>query len=191
MVLAGLMTGTLFGLPLSHLLASTLGWRASFFLLAAGAAVMALAVLVCLPKSSARQDRSPSSGELRNGRLWLRYLSSFLTIGGVFAAFAFIDPILRDAGLGSAQGTLTMLGFGGAAFLVNRLGGRVPRGRGRDDAGRPCDHRPGRRPRWHCGGRGRLHRRRPRARRRAGYRGSAPGAGPRRPDGLLAIEAGV
>ncbi|MFE4512959.1 MFS transporter [Kitasatospora sp. NPDC056783] len=130
-VLGGLMAGTLFGLPLSHLLASTLGWRASFFLLAVGAAVMALAVFVCLPESVAGHDGPPSSGELRDGRLWLCYLSSFLTIGGVFAAFAFIDPILRGAGLGSGRSTLTMLGFGGAAFLVNRWGGRVRAGAAR------------------------------------------------------------
>jgi DHA1 family inner membrane transport protein len=128
-VLAGLMAGTLLGLPLSHLLATTAGWRASFWMLAAAAVAMSTAVHLVLPHELAGAN---SEGEnlraLRSRRLWVRYLTSFLVIGGAFAAFAFIDPLLERAGLTPLQTTLTMLGFGAAAFLLNHLTGRVHAG---------------------------------------------------------------
>lgn len=128
-VLAGLMAGTLLGLPLSHLLATTVGWRASFWMLAAAAVVMAIAVRIVLPAPPvAERDEAAAEtlGALRSGRLWTRYLTSLLLIGGAFAAFAFIDPLLVRGGLEPLQATLTMLGFGAAAFLVNHLTGRAP-----------------------------------------------------------------
>jgi DHA1 family inner membrane transport protein len=128
-VLAGLMAGTLLGLPLSHLLATTAGWRASFWMLAAAAVAMSTAVHLVLPHDLAGAN---SEGEnlraLRSGRLWVRYLTSFFVIGGAFAAFAFIDPLLERAGLTPLQTTLTMLGFGAAAFLLNHLTGRIHAG---------------------------------------------------------------
>lgn len=134
-ILTGLMAGTLMGMPLSHLLAASADWRTSFLALGASAVVMALGVAVFLPSPSAEtsssaesDDAQGSPGNLRNGSLWLRYLGSFLTIGGAFTAFAFIDPLLQDAGLTTGQVTLTMLGFGVAAFLGNSAGGRVTQG---------------------------------------------------------------
>ncbi|MFB6437656.1 MFS transporter [Streptomyces sp. NPDC056411] len=131
-VLTGLMAGTLLGLPLSHGLATTVGWRASFVVLAAAAAAMALAVRLAVPEAPGRSGERPASlGALRNGHLWLRYLTSFLTIGGAFTAFTFIDPLLQRAGLTAPQATLTMFGFGASAFTVNHLAGRVPAGAAR------------------------------------------------------------
>ncbi|MGW3008352.1 MFS transporter [Streptomyces sp. NPDC001219] len=131
-VLTGLMAGTLLGLPLSHVVATAVGWRASFVVLAAAAAAMALAVRLAVPEAAGRPDERPASlGTLRNGQLWLRYLTSFLTIGGAFTAFTFIDPLLQRAGLTPPQVSLTMFGFGGAAFAVNHLAGRVAGGAAR------------------------------------------------------------
>lgn len=128
-VLAGLMAGTLLGLPLSHLLATTAGWRASFWILAAAAVAMTIAVHMVLPDDLAgANNEAEHLHALRNRRLWGRYLTSFLVIGGAFAAFAFIDPLLVRAGLTQLQTTLTMLGFGAAAFLINHLTGRAPAG---------------------------------------------------------------
>lgn len=131
-VLAGLMAGTLLGLPLSNLLAETVGWRASFYCLAAAAALMALTVHWVLPApTTAAREEAETLGVLRNRDLWIRYLTSFLVIGGSFAAFAFIDPLLRRAGLTSGQVTLTMLAFGAAAFTMNFVTGRVAPGSAR------------------------------------------------------------
>ncbi|WP_280759242.1 MFS transporter [Prescottella agglutinans] len=131
-ILTGLMAGTLLGLPLSHLIATTLGWRASFYVLAAAAAAMALAVAVVVPGAPRVSDGSPISfGALRNRDLWLRYVTSFLVIGGAFAAFAFVDPLLQRGGVAGSRATLTMLGFGVAAFAVNHLTGRVAAGAAR------------------------------------------------------------
>ncbi|MFD0772437.1 MFS transporter [Streptomonospora algeriensis] len=132
LILTGLMAGTLLGLPLSHLLATGAGWRSSFYLLAAAAAAMAVAVTLTLPSSPGGSEDAPRAvGSLRSPSLWARYLSSFLTIGGAFTAFAFIDPLLQAAKLAAAHVTLTMLGFGAAAFAVNYLTGRVAQGKAR------------------------------------------------------------
>lgn len=129
-ILTGLMAGTLLGLPLSRLLAMAGGWRASFVVLAAAAALMTVAVLLTLPVEPAHAEESASAaGALRNAALWLRYGISFLTIGGCFAAFAFIDPLLGRAGIDGVGATVAMFGFGLAAFLVNTLGGRVSENR--------------------------------------------------------------
>jgi DHA1 family inner membrane transport protein len=126
-ILAGLMAGTLLGLPVSHLLATMAGWRASFWMLAGAAVMMAVAVRFVLPSQSAGNNGEVERlGAFRDARLWMRYLTSFLVIGGAFAAFAFIDPLLVRAGLTPLQTTLTMLGFGAAAFLINHRTGRAP-----------------------------------------------------------------
>ncbi|MCG7310846.1 MFS transporter [Brachybacterium sp. ACRRE] len=134
-ILAGLMLGTLLGLPLSHALAEIATWRISFLVLAGAAVATAVAVLATVPALPApgadeddaplTEDRGSPLAPLRSRALWLRYLSSFLSIGGAFAAFAFLEPILARAGITGGGATAMMLGFGAAALVVNLAGGRV------------------------------------------------------------------
>lgn len=131
-VLLGLMAGTFAGLPLSRLLGEALGWRASFFVLAGAAALTAALVALTLPAFKG-QDRSVTGGTrvLIDLRLWVRYLVSFLTIGGAFTVFAFIDPLLASADVTGVASAGVMVIFGLAAVTVNVLGGRVEPGRAR------------------------------------------------------------
>ncbi|MCT2056810.1 MFS transporter [Dermabacter hominis] len=131
-ILSGLVAGTLLGLPLSHLLGMWSGWRTSFLLLGGAAAVMAagVAVLIHQPDRAPAPDGSDHGG-LASWALWSRFAASFLTIGGAFAAFALIDPILKRGGLSPAQATGTMVAFGVAALVGNRLSGRAAPGRAR------------------------------------------------------------
>ncbi|WP_462418820.1 MFS transporter [Kytococcus sp. Marseille-QA3725] len=129
-ILAGLMAGTLLGLPLSHLLSLWAGWRASFVALGVAAALMALCLAVALPAStSAGAHTDAGLSRLASPALWTRFAASFLTIGGAFAAFALIDPLLAQAGLSGGAATLVMTGFGLAAFVSNHLSGRAAPGR--------------------------------------------------------------
>lgn len=134
-ILAGLMAGTLLGLPLSHLVGTFCGWRVSFYVLGGGAAIMAAVVMFTVPAlgpdEKAADSADGGSRALRSGALWVRYGASFLTIGGAFAAFAFIDPILRRSGLSEVSSTWVMLGFGVAALTANAFAGRITPGSAR------------------------------------------------------------
>ncbi|OFS13072.1 MFS transporter [Kytococcus sp. HMSC28H12] len=131
-ILAGLMGGTLLGLPLSHVLTTWAGWRASFVALGAAAALMALSLTVVLP-AAITPDACPDAEADRSGlaspALWTRFTASFLTIGGAFAAFSLMDPLLRQAGLDGSAATAVMAAFGVAAFVGNHLTGRAGAGR--------------------------------------------------------------
>lgn len=127
-VLTGLMAGTLLGLPLSHVLAEVVGWRASFLVLATAAVLMACAVIAIVPATPLPVQPSTEAGVgPRSRALWLRYLGSLLTIGGAFAAFTYIEPLLQRSGLTPVGVIVAMLGFGVAAFTVNAMTGRVRR----------------------------------------------------------------
>ncbi|WP_433608272.1 MFS transporter [Prescottella agglutinans] len=131
-ILTGLMVGTLLGLPLSHLVGTFFGWRVSFYVLGGGAAIMAAAVMVTVPALGPDETVTEDGRHALRGRaLWIRYGASFLTIGGAFAVFAFIDPVLRRSGLSEVSSTWVMLGFGVAALTVNRFAGRVTPGSAR------------------------------------------------------------
>lgn len=127
-VTAGGALATVLGVPLGALVAQAIGWRGTFWVLAAAAVVVVALVLRFVPTDDAA-DASSLRGELaglRSGRLWLALLACVMTTGGVLAAYSFIAPILTDrAGVASALVPLVLAGFGVGSFVGTIVGGRL------------------------------------------------------------------
>jgi len=132
-VLAGIMIGTVLGLPMANLIGAHLGWRESFWATAGLTAMAALLSVAAIPSLSAQISVS-LRGELsalKNPRLWLAFSTSLLIIGATFAAFTYFIPILKEvsgygdnavAGLLCAYGVATVVGN----LVVGKLADRHP-----------------------------------------------------------------
>ncbi|WP_043629082.1 MFS transporter [Nonomuraea candida] len=126
-VLNGLMFGAVLGLPISHAIATTWNWQASFFALGAAGLVIALLDLRTLPALPAvsAQTSADDLRQFRSPRLWSRYLVSLLTIGATYGAFSYFTPLLeQDAGFSPGTTTLILLGYGLCTVLGNNVVGR-------------------------------------------------------------------
>ncbi|MGU3408851.1 MFS transporter [Microbacterium sp. M1A1_1b] len=125
---AGGSLGTVIGVPVGAVLAQLLGWRGTFWAIAAAAVVAAVLVARFVPHSRVTGTvsiRGQFAG-LRSGRLWLVLAACATTTGGVVAAYSYIAPLLTDqAGVTSAAVPLVLTGFGVGSFVGTVLGGRL------------------------------------------------------------------
>ncbi|PSU06251.1 MFS transporter [Photobacterium ganghwense] len=127
-VLAGIMVGTILGLPLASLVGEYYGWRASFWLVvvltmlaALGTAVL-LPVLPAAPKIGLRQELAAFG----NRQLWAVFATSFCVIGTTYAAFSYFVPILTQlAGFTHHSVTLLLFAYGIAMLMGNHLVARL------------------------------------------------------------------
>lgn len=126
-VLAGIMVGTVIGLPLSHFLAARWGWQSSFYILGIAAFAVFLISLLTLPAREAATQEAAAQDlrKLRSPKLWSRYLVSLLTIGAAFAGFSYFTPLLeQNAGFATNTTTLILLAYGIVSFIGNLIVGK-------------------------------------------------------------------
>ncbi|WP_424216787.1 MFS transporter (plasmid) [Streptomyces sp. BI20] len=126
-VLGGIMLGAVLGLPVSHAMATTWNWQASFVVLGAAGLLLTLLDARALPDLPAVSAQSSAEDlrQLRSPRLWSRYLVSLLTIGAGYGAFSYFTPLLeQDAGFGRDTTTLILFGYGLCTVLGNAVVGR-------------------------------------------------------------------
>lgn len=122
-VVGGLMLATVLGVPLATIVDQQLGWRASFWLVVALAALCAAVIVFLAPRSrpQAADGLRAELREFRNPHLWAAYASSALIIGATFAAFSYFAPILtRETGFAPAA-IPWLLGLYGAANVVGNI----------------------------------------------------------------------
>lgn len=130
--IAGIGVGTLLGAPLAAELIEAVGWRKTYLVLAAVAAVGAIAAGALVrrgpeyyglaPDGDVRAPGSPggklpglSVGEaMRSRPFWLIYVGAMLLSFGLFAPFVHLAPYARDMGLGETFGVwlIALLGVG-------------------------------------------------------------------------------
>ncbi|WP_454727033.1 MULTISPECIES: MFS transporter [Cupriavidus] len=127
-VLAGIMIGTVLGLPMANLIGANLGWRESFWATAALATIAAIVSAISIP-AIPRQAAISLRGELstlRNPRLWAAFSTSLFIIGATFAAFTYFTPILKNV-TGYSDGAVATLLFiyGGATVVGNTVVGKL------------------------------------------------------------------
>lgn len=127
-VLAGIMVGTVIGLPLANIIATHFGWRESFFATALFAVVAALLSFRGIPALPATKAQS-LAGELeafRNPRLWGAFLTSLLIIGATFAGFTYFTPILQqETGFSEGSVAILLLLYGLATVIGNLAVGKL------------------------------------------------------------------
>ncbi|WP_439688957.1 MFS transporter [Curtobacterium sp. SP.BCp] len=125
---AGGSLGTVLGVPLGAFLAQAVGWRGTFWAIAAAAVVLAALVARFVPHATGAAEHTSIRGEfsgLRSARLWWTLLACVTTTGGVVAAYSYIAPLLSDrAGVPAQFVPVVLTVFGVGSFIGTLLGGR-------------------------------------------------------------------
>lgn len=127
-VLGGLMLSPVLGVPAMTLIDRAFGWRMSFWSIVALALLSALIVVRGVPAtaSGASTGLASALAALRNGRLWMAYVTSALIIGATFAAFSYFSPIFTEiAGLPAAAIPFLLAAYGAANIVGNLVIGRL------------------------------------------------------------------
>lgn len=133
-LLSGTTVATVAGVPAGALLGTAMGWRATFWAIAALGvlALLGLARGISHDRSDAGHTGTaspPLGAELRilaTPRLLLTMVVGALINGGTFAAFTFLAPVVTGvAGLGDAWVSGALVLFGAGSFLGVTVAGHL------------------------------------------------------------------
>jgi DHA1 family inner membrane transport protein len=125
----GLAIATLLGVPAGAWLGLHLGWRATFWAVAAVGVAATLVIAALVPDD--RDGRAPASlrGQLsvaRRPQVLLGLLTTVLGFAGMFTVFTYIEPILvRVTGFADRAVSPILLVFGVGMIAGNVIGGRL------------------------------------------------------------------
>ncbi|MCN9240512.1 MFS transporter [Streptomyces sp. RY43-2] len=131
-LLSGTTVATIAGVPAGAVLGTMLGWRATFWAVAALCLPAALGVLRGVPARplpGGTVDGPPLRSELarlRSPRLVLVMLVGALVNAATFASFTFLAPVVTDtAGLGKLWVPVALVLFGTGSFVGVTVAGRL------------------------------------------------------------------
>ena len=127
MMFTGLTVANVVGVPLGTFVGQSMGWRTTFFIVAA-LGVLGLAGIAKLvpdvPKPQGVRLRHELAA-FRNTQVLLAMAMTVLGFGGVFAAITYITPMMTDvAGFADASVTWLLVLFGLGMVGGNLLGGK-------------------------------------------------------------------
>lgn len=133
-MIAGLSTANIVGVPAGSLLGQHFGWRSAFWAVALMSAVALVGVIALVPHTAPATgpERPRLRRELRiySDRLvWLNVATIALNAAAVFAVFSYLGPLLTDAaGMPEHRlpTVLALFGLGGLAGTA--IGGRISDG---------------------------------------------------------------
>ncbi|WP_425956613.1 MFS transporter [Xylanimonas sp. McL0601] len=127
MMMTGLTVANVVGVPLSTFVGQQLGWRIAFLLIGVLGAATLAGLVAFVPhdgpvdSSVAREVRS-----LRNGPLWIGFLSGAVGFGGMFAVYSYVAPTMtKVAGLDPRHVPWVLAVFGVGMTVGTLLGGRL------------------------------------------------------------------
>lgn len=124
LVFGGATAANVLGVPAGTLIGGLADWRTAFVAAGALGLVVLVALLLLLPPMPAQQvvQLRTLPRQFRNPVVRAGVLSTFLLVGGHFAAFTFVSPVLRTtAGIGEGAIGPLLLGFGVAGIVGNFL----------------------------------------------------------------------
>ncbi|MGW3955123.1 Cmx/CmrA family chloramphenicol efflux MFS transporter [Streptomyces sp. NPDC004752] len=139
-LLSGTTVATIAGVPCGSVLGTLLGWRATFWAVAAVCLPAAIGILTGIPTGiprglPARPVRQDATGgpalqtelaQLRRPRLLLVMLLGALVNAATFAGFTFLAPVVTDtAGLGELWISVALVLFGTGSFAGVTVAGRL------------------------------------------------------------------
>jgi DHA1 family inner membrane transport protein len=127
-VLAGIMIGTVIGLPMANLIGVYLGWRESFGITAVLALIGGVISVIILPNVPKQLSISLADelSAFKNPKLWAVFSTSLLIIGATFAAFTYFTPILKSlSGFSDTSIASLLLIYGLATVIGNTIVGRL------------------------------------------------------------------
>ncbi|MEV6978322.1 MFS transporter [Kitasatospora sp. NPDC093806] len=124
----GATAANVLGVPAGTLIGEFSSWRTAFATVGGLGLLVVLALLVLLPSLPAGDPvrLRTLAEQFRNRAVRAGVLTTFLLVGGHFAAFTFVSPVLQDVS-GISQGMVgpLLLVFGAAGILGNFLAGAV------------------------------------------------------------------
>ncbi|MCX5521366.1 MFS transporter [Streptomyces bobili] len=128
-MMSGMSLAIVAGVPLGSWVGQVIGWRGTFWTLAALAGVAALVIGRFIPAAE-RAEVTPSVRSqlavLRHGRMWLILAATALVTGGFMAAYSYISPLLTErTGISEGAVPLVLVGFGVGALLGTNITGRL------------------------------------------------------------------
>ncbi len=128
LMFTGLTASNVLGVPFGTFLGQALGWRATFWAIAAIGVVALVGVLVLVP--GVRQSEQPSLvrelGAFRSGQVWLSLGITVLGYGGMFGAFTYIAYTLTSvSGFAASTVPWLLVLFGIGLFVGNFVGGKA------------------------------------------------------------------
>jgi DHA1 family inner membrane transport protein len=128
LVMLGLTSATLLGVPIATWLGQHLGWRAAFVFVGAVAALACMLVARAVPELPAAQGASPlrELGALARPQVWLTLGIGAIGFGGLFSVFSYIKPTLTEVtGLSVSAVPLVLALFGLGMVLGNLVGSHL------------------------------------------------------------------
>lgn len=128
LVMSGLTSATLVGVPLAAWLGQHFGWRAAFVLVGAIAALACVLVRRFVPDLPASHGASPlrELGALARPQVWLTLGIGAIGFGGMFAVFSYIKPLLTEVtGMPIDAVPLVLALFGLGMVVGNLIGSRL------------------------------------------------------------------
>ena len=124
----GLTVATLLGVPAGAWLGLQLGWRSTFWAVAAIGVIATLVIATLVPADRGKAPASNVRAELRvvaGAPVLLGLLMTVLGFGGMFAVYTYIQPLLTQVtGFADAAVSPILLVFGVGMIAGNLLGGR-------------------------------------------------------------------
>ncbi|MBD2781485.1 MFS transporter [Xenorhabdus sp. 38] len=124
-VLAGIMVGTILGLPMANLIGIYAGWRKSFWTTSVLATIAGIISIFYIPKPPVMSLRAELS-HLKNLKLWRVFSTSLLIIGATFAAFTYFTPILKEvSGYSDDMIASPFILYGSATIIGNAVVGKL------------------------------------------------------------------
>lgn len=125
----GLTVALVTGVPLGTYIGQTLGWQATFFVVAVLGLIAWLGSALLVPNNLKQPPEAKFSSQLKvltQPRLLLVYAITALGYGGTFTAFTFLAPILeQQTGFRSSSIGLIMLVYGVSVAFGNLWGGKM------------------------------------------------------------------
>ncbi|MFZ6733129.1 MFS transporter [Undibacterium sp. Ji42W] len=128
LVILGLTSSTLLGVPVATWLGQAWGWRAAYIFVAALAVLSSVAVYFAVLGVAATKNANPRNelGALANKQVWLTLGVGAVGFGGMFAVFSYIKPILTEVTkLSPGIIPLTLSLFGIGMVVGSILGARL------------------------------------------------------------------
>lgn len=128
-VYLGITAALVFGVPLGTLAADSVGWRGSFWILAAISLFIGVLMHLVMPKlpgSGATDPGQKQTAILRQPRFLAHLLLSVLSFTALFTAYTYLADILERLGdIPGGQVGWWLMGFGAVGMAGNHLGGSM------------------------------------------------------------------
>ncbi|MDP9046213.1 MAG: MFS transporter [Pseudomonadota bacterium] len=128
LVMSGLTSATLVGVPLAAWLGQHWGWRAAFVFVGAIGVLACVLVRRAVPDLPAATGASPlrELGALARPQVWLTLGVAAIGFGGMFAVFSYIKPLLTEVtGIALSAVPLFLALFGVGMVVGNLIGSRL------------------------------------------------------------------